>query len=80
MKHRTKLIGFLAACLSIFWLAGSAMAAEKPNILVIWGDDVGYWNVSHNNRGMMGYIIMLSKAALPGVQPLSPARSRCAPA
>ena len=30
-------------------------AAKKPNILVIWGDDVGYWNVSHNNRGMMGY-------------------------
>ncbi|MCX2743897.1 arylsulfatase [Mangrovivirga sp. M17] len=28
---------------------------EKPNILVIWGDDIGTWNVSHNNRGMMGY-------------------------
>jgi arylsulfatase A-like enzyme len=27
----------------------------KPNILVIWGDDIGYWNISHNNRGMMGY-------------------------
>ena len=37
--------------------AGSAFAqdAEKPNILVIWGDDIGTWNVSHNNRGMMGY-------------------------
>jgi hypothetical protein len=21
-------------------------AADKPNILVIWGDDVGYWTVS----------------------------------
>ncbi len=31
------------------------MAAEKPNILVIWGDDIGTWNLSHNNRGMMGY-------------------------
>jgi arylsulfatase len=30
-------------------------AADKPNILVIWGDDIGTWNVSHNNRGMMGY-------------------------
>ncbi|MFD0986948.1 arylsulfatase [Methyloligella solikamskensis] len=28
---------------------------EKPNVLVIWGDDIGTWNVSHNNRGMMGY-------------------------
>jgi arylsulfatase len=30
-------------------------AARKPNILVIWGDDIGTWNISHNNRGMMGY-------------------------
>lgn len=28
---------------------------EKPNILVIWGDDIGYWNISHNNHGMMGF-------------------------
>jgi len=28
---------------------------QKPNILVIWGDDIGTWNISHNNRGMMGY-------------------------
>ena len=30
-------------------------AAKKPNILVIFGDDVGYWNVSAYNQGMMGY-------------------------
>jgi len=36
--------------------AGVAQAAEKqPNILVIWGDDIGYWNVSAYNQGMMGY-------------------------
>ena len=29
--------------------------ADKPNILVIWGDDIGIWNVSHFSRGMMGY-------------------------
>jgi arylsulfatase len=29
--------------------------AKKPNILVIWGDDIGTWNISHNSRGMMGY-------------------------
>jgi len=29
--------------------------ASKPNVLVIWGDDIGTWNISHNNRGMMGY-------------------------
>ena len=37
-------------------LASTACAADKkPNILVIWGDDVGYWNVSAYNQGMMGY-------------------------
>ena len=33
----------------------SVEAQEKPNIVVIFGDDIGYWNVSYNNRGMMGY-------------------------
>jgi arylsulfatase A-like enzyme len=27
----------------------------KPNILVIMGDDIGYWNLSFLNQGMMGY-------------------------
>ena len=32
------------------------MPAEKqPNILVIWGDDIGMWNLSAYNHGMMGY-------------------------
>ena len=31
------------------------MSADKPNILVLWGDDIGFWNISANNRGMMGY-------------------------
>jgi len=30
-------------------------AAGKPNILIIWGDDIGFWNVSAYNQGMMGY-------------------------
>ena len=38
-------------------LAASAepRGGKAPNILVIWGDDIGTWNVSHNSRGMMGY-------------------------
>jgi len=32
-----------------------ASAQSKPNILVIWGDDIGWFNVSAYNRGMMGY-------------------------
>ena len=31
------------------------MASAKPNILILWGDDIGWFNISHNNRGMMGY-------------------------
>ena len=31
------------------------MAAKKPNILILWGDDIGTWNISFFSRGMMGY-------------------------
>ena len=31
-----------------------ALAQEKPNIVVIWGDDIGYWNVGAYTHGMMG--------------------------
>ncbi len=27
----------------------------QPNILILWGDDIGWWNISYNNRGQMGY-------------------------
>ena len=30
-------------------------APARPNILVIMADDIGYWNISAYNRGMMGY-------------------------
>ena len=32
-----------------------AFAESKPNILVIWGDDIGWFNISAYNHGMMGY-------------------------
>jgi arylsulfatase A-like enzyme len=35
--------------------AAATLAAEQPNIVVIWGDDIGIWNISHQSRGMMGY-------------------------
>jgi len=31
------------------------MADKQPNILILWGDDIGWWNISYNNRGQMGY-------------------------
>jgi arylsulfatase len=39
-------------------LLGSQVLAqvERPNILVIWGDDIGIWNISAYNMGSMGYL------------------------
>ncbi len=31
------------------------MPEKKPNILILWGDDIGWWNISYNSRGQMGY-------------------------
>jgi arylsulfatase len=46
----------LTAGIALLVALSSAQSAEKkPNILVIWGDDIGTWNISHNSRGMMGY-------------------------
>jgi arylsulfatase A-like enzyme len=42
-------------CVFLLAVAAVANGADKPNVLVIWGDDIGTWNISHNNRGMMGY-------------------------
>jgi len=46
-----------AALFAVLVTFGSAAQAQarKPNILVIWGDDIGGFNISAYNRGMMGY-------------------------
>lgn len=36
-------------------MACSAFAADKPNIVIIWGDDVGRSNISAYTHGVMGY-------------------------
>ncbi|WP_232848567.1 arylsulfatase [Bowmanella yangjiangensis] len=52
MKQLSRLI---ASSLLLFTVASYAeVSTEKPNILVIWGDDVGMWNISAYHRGMMG--------------------------
>ena len=51
----TRKISIAIICLVALAFAGGAAAQDKPNILVIWGDDIGQFNVSAYNMGMMGY-------------------------
>ena len=53
-KNKTKLILF-ALIIPLVFAIGQASAAQKPNILVIWGDDIGVHNISAYNHGIMGY-------------------------
>ncbi len=54
----TLIRSILALCLLALALpaqAQSPVAKKKPNILIIWGDDIGGFNISAYNQGMMGY-------------------------
>jgi arylsulfatase A-like enzyme len=52
---KINLFTFRKIILMVLFIPAMVWGQEKPNILVIWGDDIGTWNISHNNRGMMGY-------------------------
>lgn len=46
----------LTLLFSLFLLhSTTSLGADKPNILIIWGDDIGWFNISAYNHGMMGY-------------------------
>ena len=48
-------LSLLTAGAALYGVTPDVQAADKkPNILVIWGDDIGTWNISHNNRGHDG--------------------------
>ena len=49
-RNFLRLLGVLAIA-----AVPAAAQARKPNILIIWGDDIGQFNVSTYNMGMMGY-------------------------
>jgi arylsulfatase len=45
----------IAATTAALLLSFAAWGAEQPNILVIWGDDIGITNISAYSDGIMGY-------------------------
>ncbi len=55
IMHRALVLAAVAAVASAGTALAQTQAPRKPNILVIWGDDIGQFNISANNRGLMGY-------------------------
>ena len=53
MKLQSKFSAVLA--MGFLLMTNAVVAQDKPNILVIWGDDIGVHNVSAYNHGIMGY-------------------------
>ncbi|HGY54839.1 MAG TPA: arylsulfatase [Caldithrix abyssi] len=53
MYKMFKLFILLSSLLFLF--SSSALAQNKPNILIIWGDDIGQSNISAYTFGLMGY-------------------------
>ncbi|TKZ22501.1 arylsulfatase [Shimia litoralis] len=55
MRHRLRHTALAITLTASSLLATTAIASDTPNFLIIWGDDIGYWNISAYNQGMMGY-------------------------
>jgi arylsulfatase len=56
------------------------MATKQPNILILWGDDIGIWNISHFSKGQMGYRTPnIDRAADEGCSLTDSYRQQCAP-
>jgi arylsulfatase len=45
----------VALCTAVALMATPAAAQPKPNIVIIWGDDIGQSNISAYSHGLMGY-------------------------
>jgi arylsulfatase len=55
MKKQKFVLFVLAVFAALAWAVSPVAAAQKPNILVVWGDDIGQSNISYYTRGLMGY-------------------------
>jgi arylsulfatase A-like enzyme len=54
-RQLVRLLGAVLVTAAVAPLGLAQAQARKPNILVIWGDDIGGFNISAYNRGVMGY-------------------------
>ena len=54
-SFRSSIIAFIASAALLGAMMPAAAQATKPNILVIWGDDIGMHNISAYSHGIMGY-------------------------
>jgi arylsulfatase A-like enzyme len=55
MRPKKRISFILLLLLAVLALVAGPASAQKPNILIIWGDDIGGFNISAYNMGMMGY-------------------------
>ena len=55
MKTKTKSLFTLLLCGLCLSVGAVSAANKKPNIVVIWGDDIGLTNISAYSKGVMGY-------------------------
>ena len=55
MNMRGKAVLTLALGLALLGGASADAATKKPNIVVIWGDDIGQSDISAYSRGLMGF-------------------------
>ncbi len=56
----------VSALLSLATCAAATAQEAKPNILVIFGDDIGQTNVSAYSEGLMGYRHARTSTGSPG--------------
>jgi arylsulfatase A-like enzyme len=57
-RSRVMVLTILVWASAMAWGPTATQGAEpemrKPNILIIWGDDIGYWHMSAHHQGLMG--------------------------
>lgn len=69
MRNRTDLMSPMnwVAALVLLMVSFAHAQDKKPNIVVIFGDDIGMWNVSAYTHGMMGWTPNIDRIAKEGI-------------